>query len=316
MKPPSSFYRAVCLMLGASLLFSGMGALVKVATETLPFMEAVFFRASVSVVLITPWMLKKKIPFLGTHRPLLLLRSAAGFVALVSIFYATAHLRLSDAAILNQTSPIFVALLSGLFLKELLHRRIFMYSAIALIGAALIIKPTGRFFNIAGLIGIGSGFFAAVAYVSIKHLHQTDRPETMVFGFAAFSTLASLVFAHTFKWPTPVQWLALIAMGILATFAQVMLTQAYHAAPASRVAPFSYSSVIFSACWGVLGWGEWPDFLSAIGTLLILSAGIGLMRGNRAPTSDSVQTPDLDGRSGDQTIEVRHGHPLPEPNAA
>jgi drug/metabolite transporter (DMT)-like permease len=69
-------------------------------------------------------------------------------------------------------------------------------------------------------------------------------------------------------------WMKLIAIGVLATSAQLLMTRAYAHAPAAQVGPFSYGIVVFAGLFGWALWGELPDLLSLTGVLLVAGAGI------------------------------------------
>lgn len=269
-------------MILAALFFSFMGAAVKWVADTLPFMEAVFFRALITLLIIAPYMHANGIPFFGRQRFMLLLRGAAGFTALSLNFYVTTKINLADSAILNQTSTIFVAIFSVIILKEKVPTPLVIYIVCALIGVTLIVKPDWNVANVPGLLGLLSGVFAAVAYISIKELHKTESFFTMVFGFSLFSTLAPLVY-WLFSSAQPVapdlkEWVALLSLGLFGTAGQLLMTYSYKHTAASIVSPFAFSGVIFSALWGLWFWNEKPDWWSALGTLLIIVCGIGIMR--------------------------------------
>lgn len=266
-------------MIAASLLFSFMGALVKYTTARLPVAEAAFFRAFISLLMITPWMLWKRIPLIGKNLRLLLLRGGAGFVALSLSFYVTSKIELGTASILNHSSTLFVAIFSAFFLKEKVSTPLIVYIVCALIGAALIVKPSLGVINVPGLLGLASGLSAAVVYVSIKQLHKTDSFFTIVFSFSFIASVASIALFHrVFIPPTSAEWLALIGLGLFGTIAQLLMTYSYKYTEASLVSPYSFSGVLFSSLLGILFWREIPDGWSILGGLLIVACGIGIMK--------------------------------------
>lgn len=283
-------HNGVLLMLVASLLFSIMGALAKKVMQELPFMEAVFFRALVTLVLLLPYMMVKKIPLFGPNKFLLLVRSFSGFTALSLAFYVTKIIPLYDAAILNHTSTIFVALLSVFFLGEKLSGLLVLYIGLAFLGALLIIKPGFQWLSQAAFLGLLSGFFAAIAYIAIKKLHHRESSLTMVLDFSFVSALGSLIWL-TFEgavWPSTQQIFDLILLGLCGTFAQMLMTHAYKFAPASQVSPYQFSTVLFSTLWGILFWSEIPDAYSVLGAILIIACGVGLLRINRKIKQDEL----------------------------
>lgn len=265
-------------MILASLFFSFMGALAKYTTQRLPAMEAVFFRAFVSLLVISPWMIRNKIPFLGRNIRTLFVRSFTGFIALSLNFYILDQLPLADVSILNHTSTLFVAVLSAFFLKEKVGLTLAIYIICAFVGTVLIVKPRMDMINIPGLLGLASGLFAAFAYISIKKLHKTDSFFTMVFYFSAVSTIGSIFFVGQFIPPSLPELAALVGLGFFGTIAQLLMTYSYKYTEASIVNPYSFTTVLFSCTWGATFWGEIPDRWSILGGLLIIACGIGIMR--------------------------------------
>lgn len=263
----------------SALGFSMMGGLVKKTFGSIPPTEAVFFRAFVALPILIPWMAYKKIPFFGQNNRILLLRSLAGFTALCLNFIATAKIPLAEASILNQTSPFFVAILSSIFLSEKVSSQLWFLIVLAFIGTLLIVNPTWGEINIFSLMGLSSGFFAAVAYVSIRQLHKSDSPFTMVFNFMLLSSVLSLLLFHRhFIQPSLTNMIFLIGAGIVGTLAQLAMTEAYKHAPASVVSPYSFCGVLFSALWGVFFWGELPGVVQALGGILIIFCGVGIAK--------------------------------------
>ena len=78
--------------------------------------------------------------------------------------------------------------------------------------------------------------------------------------------------------PNSKEWMLLILLGGCGTLGQLFLTKAYLLAPASRIAPFTYSSILFAAIIGFVFWGEIITLLTVTGALLIIVAGIIILR--------------------------------------
>lgn len=278
MRTVSDKAKGILLMLGASFCFSIMGACGKALTARLPVMEVVFFRAFISFLLLIPWMRHRKISFLGYNRIGLVTRGLCGCIAIGLSFYTISKIDLAQSSMLNYTSPIFVAILSFFFLQERPGAELVSYIVLAFFGAALIVKPGMSVTNLAGFAGLLSGFFAALAYVSIKKLHDTDAPSTMVFYFSWITSVVAVFFYSTFMVPNAFESILLIAIGLFGTVAQLIMTESYKYASAIVVSPFSFSGVLFSGFWGLVLWKEVPDTLSFLGGLLIISCGIGIVR--------------------------------------
>ena len=262
-------------MVISALLFALMGAAVKVASRTLPNAHVVFFRCALGLVFLLPWIAPLGLGGLRTTRwREHLLRGVAGLGAMYCFFYAIAHMRLPDAVLLNYSLPLFMPFVEAAWLEEPVPRRLWGPVALGFCGIVLILKPGLGLFQPAALVGVLAALFAAVAQVGVRQLTQTEPTARIIFYFGVVSTAASaapVVLAP--RMPAPSEWAVLAAVGLLATLGQIFLTRAYAQAPASRVGPFIYSSVVFA---GLLEWALWssvPDALSLAGMALVAAAG-------------------------------------------
>lgn len=261
---------AAGLMFLAALSFSVMGAIVKLLSPGIPYMQSVFWRGAISAALIAPWMVARGVSFLGNQRVFLLNRSLLGFAALSCAFFAATRIDLASASVLTMTSVLFVPVLAVLFIGEHVSGRLLSWISLAFLGVLLVVKPGFSALSWPALIGLASGFFAACAHVSVRKLTETERPETIIFYFCFYSALCGLLlsFRH-FVVPDFRTMNLLFLMGLAGAVGQVFMTHAFRFAPAAWVSPFSFSGVLFSALWGVLLWSEFPDLWSVLGSVLI-----------------------------------------------
>ncbi len=270
--------KGILLMLLASFTFSIMGALVKFSSTNLPSQEVVFFRSFVSLIFITIMMKIKGVTFKGNNVPLLVLRGLIGSIALLGYFYTVSEIKLGDAHILIQISPIFVVLFAYIFLREKVHKVFFILLIATLIGTTLIIKPDfTNFDNIPGVIGFFSAILAAGAYVLIRFLGKTNSSYLITLYFMGISTLLSFpIMIPTFVIPSFIELIAMIGVGLTSSVAQLLMTKAYSIEKAGYISMIGYSGVFFNIMWGYLFWSEMLDELSIIGGMLIITACISL----------------------------------------
>lgn len=272
---------AVGYMLLSAASFAVMGAMVKAAGD-LPVAEKVFFRNLVTLLVTLGMAVRRREnPFGPTsHLPLLLLRSVAGLCGVGLYFYAIGHLHLADAALLNRISPFFVTLFAMLWLGERLTGRVAIGLLLALVGAALVLKPAFDMEPLPALAGLGSALGAGLAYTVVRRLKGRERPFRIVFYFSFVSTLAMLPFVIANPvTPSGWQWVWLLGTGVAAAGGQVFLTLAYHRAPAAQISIWGYNHVLFSLIIGLVVWGEHPDRLTYLGGALIIAAALLNRRG-------------------------------------
>jgi drug/metabolite transporter (DMT)-like permease len=272
--------RGALFMTVSALLFAGMSLAVKVASRGLPNPEIVFFRNVLGLAVLLPLTLPLGARGLATrHLAEHLVRGLAGLAAMYCFFYAIAHLRVADAVLLNYSLPLFMPLIAWAWLKEPVPGRLWWVLALGFAGLLLILKPGLSLFNPVALVGVAAAVLAALAQVGIRRLTRTEPVTRIVFYFGVIATAVSAVpLAGVWRRPDASQWGVLIALGVLATLAQLALTRAYAHAPAAQVGPFIYMSVVFTTVLEGGLWGVWPDALSIAGAVLVCAAGILTLR--------------------------------------
>ena len=87
---------------------------------------------------------------------------------------------------LQYTAPLFVALLSGRVIRERVEPVVALLVGTAFAGIVLIVSPDLSSIDSDALLALGSGFFAAMAYMYVRELRNTDSASSVVFWFAAF----------------------------------------------------------------------------------------------------------------------------------
>lgn len=263
----------------AELCFVGMGSLVKLLSENLPSQNVLFFRNLFGVLVLMPLIFKLGIKTLKTNSfKWHLLRSLSGVSAMYCFFYALSELPLADAMLLKISAPLFIPIIAFIWLSEHISLRAVMAVMIGFLGVILVLKPTGTI-HIASIAGLLGGALAALAKVTIRRMSPTEPTSRIVFYFGMISLLVSTI-PMFWYWKNPDQseWVLLFLLGAFGSLGQLFLTKAYTLAPASKIAPFTYSSILFAAIIGWVFWNEVITLLTLTGALLIITAGIIILR--------------------------------------
>lgn len=272
-------------MLVASLLFACMGVCVKLAAATHSAVEITFYRSFISLLIMFVLVRLRGVRLATPHWRWQISRGVVGFAALFAYFYAIILLPLATAVTLNYTSAIFLAIylalagmrMSGGILGALL---------VGLLGVAMLLKPTLHADQLsAGLIGLGSGVLAGMAYFSVRELGARGEPETRtVFYFSLVSSVCAglwLLFGELHAVDLR-SGLLLLGVASFATAAQLAMTRAYMRGKTLLSAALAYSTVIFSSLFGVLFWGEVLDAVAWFAIGLIVLSGIAATHYSRA----------------------------------
>jgi drug/metabolite transporter (DMT)-like permease len=267
-------------MLASAAAFAAMTAAAKLVGARLPVFEIVFVRALFSVVLTALLLRRARVPLLGTRRPLLALRGVFGFCGLTCSFYAVIHLPLAEATLLQFLHPVFTVALAAALLGERIGRGVLLGIPLALAGLVLVVRP-GFLCGGAGApldpfavgVALAGAFFAADAYVTVRHLARTgEHPLAIVFSFPAVTVALSLpLMLADFVWPRGVEWLWLAVTGAAAQLGQMALTRGIQLLPASRATAYSFTQIVFATALGAWLFGETPGALTAGGAALVLA---------------------------------------------
>ena len=265
-------------MIAASFLFASMGVCVKLAAETFPPSEIVFYRSFISFLMMLPVVRLHGVSLATPHWRFQPWRSAAGFVSLLLYFYAIFLLPLATAATLAYTSPLFLAIYLGCFRKMHLRRGMVVALMIGFAGVALLLRPTLHAEQwLGGVIGLGSGMLSGLAFYNIKELSERGEPEARtVFYFSLFSTLASGLWMLLYEFhPLDLRGgLLMFGVGGFATAAQLAMTRAYTRGNTLVSASLAYSTVIFASLFGMLFWQETLSPGAWLAVALIIASGL------------------------------------------
>ena len=272
-------------MIAASFLFACMGVCVKLAAQTHSAVEITFYRSFISLILMFGLVRLRGVSLATPHLRWQITRGGVGFAALFAYFYAIALLPLATAVTLNYTSAIFLALYLG-FAGMQLRKGMLGALGIGLAGVVMLLKPTlGADQLFGGLVGLGSGVMAGMAYFSVRELGARGEPEMRtVFYFSLVSSVGSglwLLFGDMHALDLKSGRL-LLGVACFATVAQLAMTRAYTRGKTLMSAALAYSTVIFSSLFGMLFWGEVLDTSAWAAIGLIVLSGIAATHFSRA----------------------------------
>ena len=275
---PDSPRIAVMWMIFGSFCFGTMNALVKWTSDHADVWMIIMIRSAVIAFSVAVFAALRGISLRVNDPRTMLLRCSVGLLAMILYFTALGRIPIGQAVTLQYTGPIFVALLSGRVLSERVSPSVAVLVLTAFLGIVMIVSPEIGSVEPDALLALGSGFFAAFAYMYVRELRKTDSPATVVFWFAVFSVGGSIIQSapDLVKLDTTTI-AALIGVGIGAGGGQVGITMAYHKANAAWVSAFSYLTVLVATFYGFALFGESLSIVDWIGGALIVGSGIALV---------------------------------------
>jgi drug/metabolite transporter (DMT)-like permease len=287
--------KAIALKVMSALLFAVMSALVRFLGEKYPVGQIVFFRsifAILPVVLIYSWR-NELMAAVRTVRPFGHAgRGAISMCGMFCNFSALARLPIVDATAISFVAPLITVALSAVVLKE--RVRVYRWSAViaGFVGILVMLAPhfdlsahAGGAVTTAGLaFAIGGAFCNSGSVIQTRRLTETETTSSIVFYFSLICALAGLA-TLPLSWlmPSwPLAWLtptypelaALVTVGLCGGVAHLLVTESYRLAPASLVAPFDYTSMVWAFLLGYIFFNELPTVYVLIGAVIIAAAGL------------------------------------------
>lgn len=213
------------------------------------------------------------------HPKQLTVRAIISFFAFTSMVYAFSLMPLAEAVSISFSIPLFIILLSYFFLKE----NMTFYRWLALIGGfigmMIIVRPGVGVFQMGAIYAvIGSVFFATFRVVTRA---MGDKENTLVMSFTAalaWCALGSIFLFGSYAIPTQFDFVIFMMVGILGGLAEILITHGSRIAPASLLAPFHYTLLVWAIFFGYLIWGDLPTGYTLFGASIVIISSIFLAR--------------------------------------
>jgi S-adenosylmethionine uptake transporter len=270
------------LMLCASFLFAVMGVCVKFASVQYGAGEMVFYRSLIGASVVFAVTRLRGVALATPVPAMHFWRGASGVVALTLWFYSIGGLPLATAMTLNYMSSVWMALFligGGVLVGAArVDGRLVAAVLAGFAGVALVLRPTIEQQQLwHGLAGLLSGMLAALAYLQVTALGRAGEPvERIVFYFSVggLAVGAAWMAVQGPSTHTPRGLALLLAIGLLATVAQMMMTRAYRIGRTLVNASLQYLGIVFSFAFGVLLFDDPATTSAMAGMLLIVGAGL------------------------------------------
>jgi S-adenosylmethionine uptake transporter len=171
--------------------------------------------------------------------------------------------------------PIFVTVLSVVFLKEHVRWRRWSAVVVGFIGVLVVLRPGFRHLTHGHVAAIACGLVGAVSVIGLR-MAGPDEKRLSLYSAGVMGPLlmGGLMMLPSFVWPSPGQWALLAGYGLLAGLAAVLLMFATRLAPASAIAPTQYSQMLWAIVFSYFLFHDKLDGPMFVGIALILGAGL------------------------------------------
>ncbi len=282
-------------MTGASACFIVNDSLVKYASETMPAAQLIFIRGVVATVLV---LAVAKATGATRHlreitRGWVAIRAVVDSISTMLFLVSLFHLPLANATAINMLSPLLIAVLAALFLRERLDAARWIAIGIGFAGVLFVIQPRSEHFNGYALVCLFASILIAVRDLVTRRVHA--RVPSILITLS--NTTAVMLLAGTLSLFGGWRVFSAFEVGLLAV-AAVFLAAAYYLIVVSTrrgdlslTAPFRYTALLFATLSGFVVWGDLPNALAWAGIVLVIAPGIYILRVSRRARAAPI-TPD------------------------
>lgn len=261
-------------MLICGLSFVGLTGIVRHIGTDLPAAQQAFLRFAFGVVILLPQlarMLRAGFPP-GAMR-LFAGRGVIHVLAVILWFFAMARLPVAEVTAIGYLNPVVVMLGGALVFGERLTGARIATVAVALIGAAVILRPGMRELGAGQAAQVAASVCFAGSYLYAKRLSGMLPAATVVAVLSLTSTLGLLPFALWVWQPLSLEQAGLLAgTAVLGTFAHYCMTRAFAAAPLAVTQPVTFLQIVWASLLGALVFGEAVDPWVILGGVVIIGA--------------------------------------------
>jgi len=260
----------ILLKIMSALCATLMLACVKGLHGAIPTGEVIFFRSFVALFPLLLWLKLQ-----GSIRESIktqnifghVIRGLSGTGGMYFNYLALIYISLADATAISYAVPLFTVLMAAILLKETVRFYRWLAVLVGFSGIVIMLSSnltlghtlwaSGFTFDDAALgtlFALLAALCSATSNVQIRFLNGVETPGAIVFYFSLMTTL--------------------IGCGVFSGLAQILVTLSLRYADASLLAPFDYTTLVWSMVIGYLFLDSLPGNATLLGASIIVMAGI------------------------------------------
>ena len=254
-------WKAALWMMGSVVSFSLIAIASRNVSHTHDSFEVLMVRSAFGCVLVVVAgaLTGRQHEITPQRLPGHFLRNIVHFTGQNLWFIALTMIPLAQVFALEFTSPLWVILLSPIFLAERLTGQRLAAAALGFIGILIVTRPGAASLNLGVLAAAGAAVCFAAVSIMTKRLTRGVSVIGILFWLTFMQFWFGLIGAGYdghITWPTAqtLPWLALI--GVCGVVAHLSLTSALSLAPAGFVVPIDFLRLPFIAVIGALFYAE------------------------------------------------------------
>ena len=282
--------KGIPLAMAAVFCFAIMDTFAKYLSEFYPVLALVWARYTVHLLIMLVWFgPSMKLDLVRTSRPALqILRGLLLVGSTCFFFQALRFLPMAEASAIGFMAPMLVTLFAVPILKEKISRRRWIAVFTGFLGVLIIIRPGSGVFSPVSLYPIGSAVCFSLYQIITRKVHQEDPRITLFYsamvGSVALTVVllvSQLIVPLNYSRPTFWHGAMILTLGAIGGVGHFVMIRALRKAPASVLAPFYYTQLVWIILFGYLAFGDFPDRWTLLGIVVIVASGFYVAYGER-----------------------------------
>lgn len=276
----------IFLMLGFCVLAPLGDSIAKILGGTIPLGQLLIVRFAAQSVLLLPivWLAGGTLSMSRRVFMLTIVRTLLHIVGIGGMFTALRFLPLADAIAIAFVMPFIMLLLGKYVLGEVVGPRRLAACVVGFIGTLLVVQPSFAAVGPPALLPLlVAVIFALFMLVTRQVARDTDPVALQAVSGVVATVLFSVLYLAAggldlpglnLVTPTRSEILLLAAIGVLGTFAHLLMTWSLRFAPSATLAPMQYLEIPMATLIGWLVFRDFPNGVAAIGISITMAAGL------------------------------------------
>lgn len=308
-KAPNTIWAATLLCAGAAT-YVFQDLIVKIVSGDYPLHQALVIRAltAVPLAIVFVYAAGSQKSIRGSTRTMLP-RSALTVTSNLAYYLSVATLPLATVGALYLSAPLLITALSVIILQERVNATQWAAVAAGFVGVVLIIHPGVGTFEWAMLLPLLAALSYAGAAILVRKAGTKEDSSVMALQTQIWLSLSGVALAlllgfgelnweiqnhpsmdfllRGWAWPPITDVAVLLICGVTGAASAFLLAKAYTQSTASRLAPFEYTSLLWSVLLGWMVWGHLPSIKDWLGIALLVIAGLVSVSTAESPPEDA-----------------------------
>jgi drug/metabolite transporter (DMT)-like permease len=256
--------------------FTLMDSMLKWVGMRCPVNQAFFISTFVGAAFLAIYAARKNglVSLKTSHAKLHILRGILYLAQFGMVIYSLRHMALSNFYALIFAAPMFITVLSAVFLREAAPWQQWMATLTGFIGVLIVLRPDSHF-EVVGFAVLAATLIYSADVIFMQIIGRDEPPAVVMLYPMATSlppALAWLLLQHAPVAISDFAWLT--GAGFLMGFSSLLLAVGFRLATTPVAAPFHYTQMIWGIIIGWLVWKDLPDLWSGVGAAIIVGSGL------------------------------------------